>query len=440
MNDNKLALNRRQFLARTSAVGAGLATANLTLPPSVFAAGSDLIRVGLVGCAGRGSGAADQTLSVAGSNVKLTAVADVFEDRATGIVNLLKPKHGDKVDVPPERVFVGFDAYQKVLEHCDLVLLCTPPAFRPYQFDAAVKAGKHAFLEKPACVDAFGARMVLAAAKETDRKRLKVVMGLQKRYEPWYSEVVQRVRDGAIGDLIAVQVYRNAAEPWYRQRQPGTTEMQFQVNNWYHFNWLCPGPIVEGHVHDLDIANWILDAVPVSASGMGGQQARRPERPSEVFDHFYVEYRYPNDVIMSSQSRQILGCKNEVREEFHGTKGVLRTPMGEIRDYKGKLMWRYEHPKQGVNPNPYQIEHDVLHAAIRENRPVNNAHYGATSSFTAVLGAYAALTGQEMRWDEALALPHRTMPEKLSWDSPPPALPDKDGQYGSPVPGGFKLV
>jgi predicted dehydrogenase len=439
MNNQKLSLNRRQFIARTSAVGAGLAAANFAFLPSVHAAGSDLIRVGLVGCAGRGSGAADQTLSVAGSNVKLTAVADVFEDRAKGVVSMLKSKHGAKVEVTPERVFVGFEAYQKVLEHCDLVLLCTPPAFRPYHFEAAVKAGKHAFLEKPACVDAFGTRMVLAAAKEADRKSLKVVMGLQKRYEPWYPEVIQRVRDGAIGDIIAVQVYRNAAAPWYRERQPGTTEMQFQVNNWYHFNWLCPGPIVEGHVHDLDIANWILDAHPVSAAGMGGQQLRSLERPSQIFDHFYVEYRYPNDVLMSSQSRQIAGCKCEVREEFHGTKGVLRTPMGEIRDYKGKVLWRYDARKKEP-VNPYQVEHDVLHAAIRENRSLNNAHYGATSSFTAVLGAYAALTGEEMLWDEALALPHRTLPEKLSWETTPPVVPDKDGQYASVVPGIFKLL
>ena len=432
-----VSITRRKMLTST---GAALASVNiLTSIKARAAAGSDLIRVGLVGCAGRGAGAADQTLSVAGSNVKLTAVADVFEDRAKGVVTMLRSRHGDKVAVPPDQVFVGFDAYQKVLEHCDLVLLCTPPAFRPYQLEAAVRAGKHVFMEKPACVDAFGARMVLAAAKEADLKHLKIVMGLQKRYEPWYSEVVQRVRDGAIGDIIAVQVYRNAAAPWYRPRQPGMTEMQFQVDNWYHFNWQCPGPIVEGHVHDIDIANWILDAHPVSAAGMGGQQLRAPERPSEIFDHHYVEYRYPNDVIMSSQSRQIIGCRNEVREEFHGTKGILRTPNGEIRDYKGNLIWRYD--MRGKEPvNPYQIEHDVLHSAIREDRPLNNAYYGATSSFTAVLGAYAAMTGQEMRWDEALALPHRTMPEKLGWDITPPVMPDQNGQYASAVPGTFKLV
>lgn len=433
------AISRRQFTAKTGAVGAGLAAANLAFLPSVNAASSDLIRVGLVGCGGRGSGAADQTLSVEGSNVKLTAVADVFEDRARGLANGLRQKHGDKVDVPPERAFVGFDAYQKVLEHCDLVLLCSSPAFRPYHFDAAVKAGKHVFLEKPACVDAFGARMMLAAAKEADLKNLKVVMGLQKRYEPWYQEVIQRVRDGAIGEIVGAQVYRLAEEPWYKKREPGQTEMMFQVNNWRHFNWQCPSAIVEGHVHDLDIANWVINALPVSASGMGGKQSRDPNRPSEVFDHTYVEYRYPNGIVMGSQCREIRGCKCEVREEFHGTKGVLRSPMGEIRDYKGKLIWRYD--RRNKPPvNPYQVEHDVLHAAIRENRPVNDAHYGATSSFTAVLGAYAAMTGQELNWDEVLAQGHRTMPEKLGVDVLPPVMPDENGQYPSAVPGRFKLV
>ena len=293
-------------------------------------------------------------------------------------------------------------------------------------------------MEKRACIDAFGARMVIEAAKEADRKNLKVVMGLQKRYETWYHEVVQRIRDGAIGDIISAQVYRTAGPMWYKGRSPGASEMQFQVNNWTHFNWLYPGVQVEGHVHELDIVNWILDSHPISASGMGGQQGQPASQPSQVFDHFYVEYRYPKDVIVNSQSRQMLGCKNEVREEYHGTKGVLRAPMGEIRDYSGKLIWRYEPPKP--HPNPYEIEHDVLHQAIRDGRRLNNGHYAATSRFTAVLGAYAAHTGQDLRWDETLALPHRTMPEKLDLNADPPVIPRQDGQYPVPVPGLYKLI
>ena len=430
---------RREWLTNTAAIGTALAAPHLLGLPAVHAAGDERIRVGLVGCGGRGMGAASQTLSVAGSNVVLTAVADAFEQRALAAPAGLKEMHGDQVDVPVERRFFGFDAHRHLLEHCDLVLLCTPPSFRPFQFQAAVEAGKHVFMEKPICVDAFGARMALAAAAEADRKNLKVVMGLQKRYEPWYQETVQRVRDGAIGEITSAQVYRMAGPMWYKTREAAASELAFQVNNWTHFNWLCPGVQVEGHVHELDIVNWLLDAHPVSASGMGGQQGQPRDLPSQVFDHFSIEYRYPNGVVVNSQSRQMPGCKNDVREEYRGTKGILRAPMGEMRDYSGNLIWRYE-PTSKKTPNPYQIEHDVLHAAIRDGQPLNNGHYGATSSFTAVLGMYAALTGEEMRWDESLALSHRTMPENLSWETLPPVVPDADGQYPLPVPGIFKLV
>lgn len=394
-----------------------------------------LLRIGLVGAGGRGSGAADQALSVAGSNVKLTAIADAFDDRIQRSLSGLMNKHNDKVDVPVDRQFSGLDAYQKVLEHCDLVILATPPGFRPFHFDAAIKAGKHVFMEKPVCVDAYGAKMVLDAAKKADEKNLKVVVGLQRRYQNVYLETLKQLQDGAIGDIISANVYWNGGAIWYRERMKDMTEMQFQVHNWYHFNWLCGDHICEQHVHNLDVANWFLNALPVSAAGMGGRAVRKADHQTEIYDHHAVEFRYPNGLIVNSQCRQITGCANSVTEEFHGTKGILRP--GSIVDYKGNTIWRY----RGKNdPNPYQVEHDALHAAIRENKPLNNATYGATSSFMAALGRYATYTGKEQKWDDVLATNHRTMPENPTWDSQPPTLPGPDGRYLAPVPGQYKIV
>jgi myo-inositol 2-dehydrogenase/D-chiro-inositol 1-dehydrogenase len=428
------ALSRRSMMARTGLVGAAGLLANFNILRAQ-ATDDKVIRVGLVGAGGRGSGAADQTLSVGGSNVKLTAIGDAFDDRLQRALSGLMNKHNDKVDVPVERQFSGMDAYQKVLEHCDLVILATPPGFRPFHFEAAVKAGKHVFMEKPVCVDAYGAKKVLEVAKQADEKNLKVVVGLQRHYQAVYHETLKQLRDGAIGDVISANVYWNGGAIWYRDRMKDMTEMQFQVHNWYHFNWLCGDHICEQHVHNLDVANWFLDALPISASGMGGRAVRKPDHQSEIFDHHAVEFRYPNGIVVNSQCRQITGCANSVTEEFHGTKGILRP--GSIVDYKGNTIWRY----RGKNdPNPYQVEHDELHAAIRGNKPLNNAYYGATSSFTAVLGRYATYTGKEQKWEEALATNHRTMPEKPTWDSQPPTLPGPNGNYLAPQPGTYKIV
>ncbi len=427
-------MSRRKMLAATTgAIGAGvLGRFNILRAQD---ANTGLLRIGLVGAGGRGAGAADQALSVSGGDVKLTAVADVFEDRLKGAVIGLSKKHGEKANVPANRQFVGFDGYQQVLQHCDFIILATPPGFRPFHFAAAVAAGKNVFMEKPTCVDAFGARLCMETAKLADSKGLKVVVGLQRHYQASYRETLKRVQDGMIGDIVTANVYWNGSGIWYRKRKPGMNEMQFQMNNWYHFCWLCGDHIVEQHVHNLDVANWFIGALPESAYGFGGRQARNPTEPSEIYDHHTVEYRYPKGIIVNSQCRQFGGGDQRVTEEFRGTKGIAKP--GEIRDYKGNIVWKHD----GKNdPNPYQVEHDELHAAIRSNKPINNAHYGATSSFTAVLGRYATYTGKEWKWDSALKLNHRTMPEKLDWDTPPPTLPDKDGNYELPLPGKYKLA
>ncbi|RLS62795.1 MAG: gfo/Idh/MocA family oxidoreductase [Planctomycetota bacterium] len=394
---------------------------------------SDVIRIGVIGCGGRGTGALQQTLSVPGSNVKLTALADAFED---GIGRALQSVEGmkDKVDCPEERRFKGLDGYQKVLDHCDLVILATPPGFRPFHFDAAIKAGKHVFMEKPVCVDSFGARLCLEAAKMADEKKLKVVVGLQRRYERKYRETVARVREGLAGDIIGGQVYWNGGSIWYRGRQKDQNELQFQVNNWYHFNWLCGDHICEQHVHNIDVANWMLDKLPESAFGVGGRQNRVPGQPSEIYDHHAVNFTYPGGVKIASQCRQFPGGDGRVNEEFQGTKATVK--IGEITDYAGKVLWRFE----GDNPNPYQVEHDELHDAIRSDKPLNNAYYGVTSSFSAVLARNATYTGKQWGFQQAMNLKNQTMPENLSWESKSPVEPDKDGNYKIPMPADYKLA
>jgi myo-inositol 2-dehydrogenase/D-chiro-inositol 1-dehydrogenase len=432
MKSSEGALSRREMLATSGVLGAGLVGNFSVLRANTK--GNDLIKVGLIGCGGRGSGAADQTLSVPDSNVKLVAAADAFENRMKGSLRGLKAKHGDKVDVPPERQFAGLDGYKKVIELCDLVVLATPPGFRPVHFDAAVKAGKNVFMEKPVCVDAAGARQVLETAKQADAKKLKVVVGLQRRYQESYIETLKRLRDGAIGDVVSANVYWNGGGIWFRDRESDMTEMQYQVHNWYHFCWLSGDHICEQHVHNLDVANWFLDAVPESAFGFGGRQVRVPGKSSEIYDHHAVVYHYPNGIVVNSQCRQFPGV-NRVTEEFVGTKGRLTA--GRIVDLKGNTVWQHR-GRRGLDP--YQVEHNELHAAIREDKPLNNASYGATSSFTAVLGRYATYTGKEWKFADALKLNHHTMPaDPIDWNTKPPTHPDRDGNYTLPQPGVYSI-
>jgi myo-inositol 2-dehydrogenase/D-chiro-inositol 1-dehydrogenase len=417
---------------RQAVKAAGLAGGVLAAMPAVHGQtpSTDLIRVGLIGAGGRGTGALQQTLSVPGSNVKVTAIADAFGDRINAALKAVEKMEG-KVEVPEERRFTGLDAYKQVLDHCDMVILATPPGFRPFHFEAAINAGKHVFMEKPVCVDSFGAQVCLAAAKLADEKKLKVVVGLQRRYENRYRETIARIREGVAGDIVGGQVYWNGSGIWYRDKKPEMTETEFQVFNWYHFNWLCGDHICEQHVHNIDVANWVLDAIPESAYGVGGKQNR--VKASEIYDHHSVNFSYPNGVRIASQCRQFPGGENRVNEEFQGTKGYVK--IGEITDYSGKVLWKFE----GPNPNPYQVEHDELHAAIRDGRQLNNAVYGTHASFAAVLGRLATYSGKPWKFDQAITMTYRTMPENLTWETPAPVQRDKDGGYAIPMPATFKL-
>jgi len=395
--------------------------------------------VGLIGAGGRGTGALQQTLSVPGSNVTLTAIADAFQSRVDAALKSVEGMEG-KVDCPEDRRFTGLDAARRLIElpDVDLVILATPPGFRPFHFEQAVKAGKHVFMEKPVCVDSFGARLCLEAAKLADEKRLKVVVGLQRRYDIRYRETIARIREGLAGEIIGGQVYWNGDGIWYRDRAKDQSELQFQINNWYHFAWLSGDHICEQHVHNIDVANWVLGADgpqghhPETAFGVGGRQDR--SKNSEIYDHHAVNFTYPSGARIASQCRQFPGGEGRVNEEFQGTKALVR--IGEIRDYDGKLLWKFDGPRT----NPYQVEHDELHDAIRTDKPLNNAFYGVTASFAAVLGRLATYSGRQQDYAQALAMDYRLMPENLGWESTPPVLPDQEGKYQVPMPGSFKVV
>jgi myo-inositol 2-dehydrogenase / D-chiro-inositol 1-dehydrogenase len=421
---------RRDFLKTSSTLAAAAA-----LAPGVFAANDETLKIALVGCGGRGSGAANQALSTAGP-VKLIAMADVFRDRLDGSYNALKEKHPDRVDVPEENKFIGFDAYQHAIALADVVILATPPGFRPPQLEEAVRQGKNIFTEKPLAVDGPGVRKVLAAAEEAKKKNLKVGVGLQRHHQLGYLETMQRLHDGAIGDIVAMRCYWNGNSPWVKfraelEKQAGRplTEMEYQMRNWYYFVWLCGDHIVEQHIHNLDVINWVKQGHPVRAWGMGGREVRKGLDNGEIFDHHCVEFEYADGSRCSSQCRHIPGCWDNVSEHVQGTKGIC-----DVSGYRisGGTSWHFTSP--GAK-DPYQQEHDDFFAAIRNNTPYNELEYGAHSSMTAIMGRMATYSGKEIAWDDALNSNINTMPEKLAWDAPPPTLPDDKGRYKVPIPG-----
>jgi myo-inositol 2-dehydrogenase/D-chiro-inositol 1-dehydrogenase len=422
--------SRRDFIKTSVAVGGALA-GGLSVARSANAAGSDELEIGLVGCGGRGTGAADDTLSI-NKGVKLVAMADAFGDRLNGAHDQLKKKYGDRVSVPPERMFVGFDGYQKLLETTvDLVIFATPPGFRPLHFEAAVKAGKHVFMEKPVAVDSAGVRKVLEAAKVAKEKKLGVGVGLQRRHQQVYLDSIKQIHDGAIGDVLYTRVYWNGAGVWVNPRRPGQTEMEYQMRNWYYFNWLCGDHITEQHIHNLDVGNWIMNDLPVMAQGMGGREVRDGKDYGEIYDHHAVEFTYKNGAKMFSQCRHIGGCWDSVSEHAHGTKGYCDPGRGRI---EGDNKWRF----RGGGGNPYQVEHLDLVNSIREGNPLNEAEFGATSSMTSILGRMATYSGREIKWDEALNANYDLSPKTYSFDAEPPVLPDENGNYKIAVPGKWK--
>lgn len=358
------------------------------------------LKVGLIGCGGRGTGAAVQALSTQGP-VELVAMADAFPDRLKDALHQLKDKdHGveARVKVTPERCYTGFDAAQKLIDSdVDVVLLCTPPHFRPQHFEAAVAAGKHVFFEKPVAVDGFGVRKVLAAAAVAREKKLSVVCGLQRHHQKGYLETMQRVQDGAIGDIVAARCAWNMGFLWSRERKENWSDMEWQLRNWLYFVWLSGDHIVEQHVHNLDVVNWAKGMHPKRALGMGGRQVRTAPQFGNIFDHHAVQFEYPDGTWMFSECRQIEGCRNDVSEHLLGSKGQVHMD-GERWSIEGATPWKYT----GEQNNPYQSEHDALFDSIRNGKAHNEAVYVAESTLTAIMGRMATYSGSEISWDDAL--------------------------------------
>lgn len=428
--DDSIKADRRKILKT-----GGAAAAAAALPISAYAqvGAQSEIKVALVGCGGRGTGAASQTLNVEGA--KLVAVADAFPDKAKGVVGNLKGRFKEKVDVPDDRVYAGWDAYKKAIEHADMVILTTPPGFRPEMFEYAVAQGKHVFMEKPVATDAAGIRRVIAAAKEADAKKLKVVCGLQRRYQKTYTSTYQEVMEGRIGKVLGSQVYWNGGGVWVRPRQEGQSEMEYQMRNWYYFNWLCGDHITEQHVHNIDVANWFMGSHPKLAQGMGGRQRRVGPEFGEIFDHHYVEFVHENGGYTNSQCRHQRGCLNRVTEVIIGEKG--RAYPGRITDNDGKIVWRLR--ERGKNP--YQVEHDELHRHIREDIAINNAYYTADATMTSILGRMATNSGQELKWDDAINSEISIMPKSYAWDADPgPKMDPETGLYPCAQPGVTKVI
>ncbi len=430
--NQKPAASRRDFLKRSALAGAAAAAGGLSLARSAHAAGSDVLRVALVGAGGRGTGAAMNILSTK-ANVRLVAVADAFEDRVEAAVKNLAAGQKARVDVPKDRRFAGLDACQKALDcGVDLVLLCTPPGFRPSQFEAAVKAGKQIFMEKPVATDAPGVRRILAANQEAKRKNLAVAVGHHLRHETKHIEVVKRIHDGAIGDVKYLRVYFNASGIWNRARKPDQNEMQYQVYNWYHFTWLSGDHLVEQHVHDIDVGNWIKQAHPIRAEGMGGRQVRFQPGIGEIYDHHAVEFEYADGSRMFSYCRQIPGCWGSFSQHAHGTKGSASIEGHGASELcvDGQTPLKWKRTADG-----HQVEMDDLVAALAAGEAYNEADSAAESTMTAILGRMATYSGKMVDWDAAIASKLDLAPAQLTWDAVPKTKPGLDGVYPCATPG-----
>jgi predicted dehydrogenase len=418
------AMTRRTFVQTTAAAAAALA-----FPHGLFAAGSDTLRVGLIGCGGRGTGAARDCLR-GSEGVELVAMGDLVADRLEqSRAELAKAAAADgslaaKYKVAPELCFTGFDAYEKVLAtDVDLVILATPPGFRPQHLAAAVAAGKHVFAEKPVAIDPAGVRSVLATYELARQKKLGIGVGTQRRHQAEYLATVRRIHDGAIGDVLGGQVYWNQGGLWSHEKRADWTDGEWQIRNWLYFAWLSGDHIVEQHVHNLDVANWVLRSHPIRATGVGGRQFRTEPRYGHIYDHFAIDFEYPNGVRVLSMCRQIQGTRGRVGEQFIGTKGSSNAA-GQI--LSGQSIWKFESAEKPVAPMVQ--EHTDLVVSIRAGQPINELKQIAESTLTAIMGREAAYTGQEIGWDEVLNAEQNLAPPAVAFgplDVPPVAMPGR---------------
>lgn len=419
---------RRDFIKR-STMAVAASAAQLGIARSAHAAGSDILRIGVVGCGGRGSGAAIQALN-ADRNTKLVAMADAFEDRletsyknlSAATVPYSQVEQSDdlasRVDVSPEHRFVGFDAYKQVIDLVDVVILATPPHFRPHQLAYAVEKGVHVFAEKPVATDARGVRQCLESCELAKKKDLSIVSGLCWRYHNPRQETMQRVLDGAIGEPVSIETIYNTGGVWQprKTRDQVESDMEYQLRNWYYYTWLSGDHIVEQAVHALDTMAWAMgDQAPIKCWGSGGRQVRVDPKYGDLFDHFSVIYEYPNDVRGYHSCRHWSGASTKVQDYILGSKGFCDVWKHKIR---GDVSWRY----RGDNNPMYQAEHDKLFASIRSATPINDGLYMCRSTLLAIMGRMAAYTGKEITWDMAVRSQQELGPKEYAWGEAPSVI------------------
>lgn len=407
--------SRREFLKASVTT-----TAAVLAAPTVFAAGSAKLKVGLVGCGGRGTGAALNCCQ-ADPEISIIAMGDLFPDRLASSAQNLEKEAKSQYAVTKDHQYVGWDAYKKVIAtDCDIIILATPPAFRAVMLKHAVEAGKHIFMEKPVGVDGSAVKTVFEAYDLAVKKKLCIVAGTQRRHDVAYNAAMKRIHDGALGDIVALYAYWNQGGLWNIPRSEGMTDMEFQLRNWLYYTWLSGDHIVEQHVHNLDVANWAMRSHPVKAVSLGGRQARTDKAYGHIFDHFATEYVYANGVILNSSCRQQENTASRVSEHIVGTKGT-----SDGNTYiKAAKSWTFA----GDRPNPYVEEHRHLIAAIRSGKPINEARQVAESTLTAIMGRMAAYSGQEITWEQALG-GVSLMPAKLEFGDlaiPPVAIPGQN--------------
>jgi predicted dehydrogenase len=425
---NSLPLSRRNVLAAGAVVTGGLVLgSSANASPRVLSfhqAGSSKLRVGLVGCGGRGSGAASQALR-ADPNTELVAVGDAFHDHAETALASLRadPELAPRVKVDPEHVFTGFDAYKHVVDNCDVVLFATSPHFRPMQVEYAAQRGVHMFVEKPVAVDAPGVRRVMEACRVAREKKLAVVSGLCYRYEKKKIETVKRIHDGAIGEILTAQCTYNSGGLWHRGRQPEWSDMEWQMRNWLYFTWLSGDHIVEQHIHSLDKIAWVLgDKTPLRVTSSGGRAQRTDPKYGNVYDHFSSVFEYEGGVKMFSACRQWNGASSDVSDHVWGTKGVAHLQSHAI---EGENPWRHR-SRDDEADDMYQNEHDELFASIRKGEPIDNSDYMCKSTLLAIMARMSAYTGQTLTWEQALNSTEDLSPPSYDWaeiPTPPIAVP-----------------
>lgn len=441
MKNRKSDMSRRKFIGSSSAIMGGILLNPLTVSQSAFANGSDTLKLALIGSGSRGTGAVADAMR-ADQGIELIAIADVFEEMTESSYKNLMKISGikNRIKVTKNRKFVGLNSYKEAIDLADVVILATPPAFRPLHFEYAVNAGKHIFMEKPLATDAPGIRRILTAGKKAEEKELSVVVGLQYRYSHRFRNIVNEIHHGRIGDINSMSCNYLLAGIKEVPRQDGDTEMEYQLRNWRFFEWLWGGSPAGLTIHFEDIAHWAKGSFPVRAFGTGGRVAIDGPKQGNIFDTYYIEYEYADGTRLHSRTRHIQNCWTNRSVDFKGSEGSVNIPawgVVDIKNLKGETLWSYD---ETGDPSPYLTEHEEFFQSIRNGKPMNDTDWAARSSMASILGRMAVHSGKRIEWEEAINSDLVLVPDDLTFDSDPPVLPLENGNYPVPVPGGSMRV